>query len=142
MNMGMSAILSLPNKVDVIVVSRHIEPFDPGCFRSMGIEPSERRYLMLKSRVHYRVGFREMAKAVVECAGCGVCTSDYSQLEFNQVRQMKITTSLSCSIAPEPRRSASVGRLSWRCSTLRESWEMASKGTFSSRASSLRVREM
>lgn len=87
LNMGRSAILSLPNAVDVIVVSRHIEPFDPGCFRSMGIEPSERRYLMLKSRVHYRVGFREMAKAVVECAGCGVCTSDYSQLEFNQVRR-------------------------------------------------------
>lgn len=87
MNMGLSAILSLPNDVDVIVVSRHIEPFDPGCFRSMGIEPSSRRYLMLKSRVHYRVGFREMAKAVVECAGCGVCTSDYSQLEFNKVRR-------------------------------------------------------
>lgn len=87
MNMGLSAILSLPNDVDVIVVSRHIEPFDPGCFRSMGIEPSSRRYLMLKSRVHYRVGFREMAKAVVECAGCGVCTSDYSQLEFSKVRR-------------------------------------------------------
>jgi len=46
-----------------------------------------RRYVMLKSRVHYRVGFREMAREVIECAGVGVCTSDYSQLTFSKVRR-------------------------------------------------------
>jgi len=29
----------------------------------------------------------KLAKAVVECAGVGVCTSDYSQLRFNKVRR-------------------------------------------------------
>ena len=85
--MGNCGVLRLPNDVDVIVVSRHIEPFDPGCFRSLGIDPESRAYLMLKSRVHYRVGFREMAKEVVECAGVGVCTSDYDMLTFNNVRR-------------------------------------------------------
>jgi microcystin degradation protein MlrC len=42
---------------------------------------------MLKSRIHYRVGFRNIARAVVECAGVGVCTSDYSELEFKKVRR-------------------------------------------------------
>jgi len=87
MNMGHCGVLRLANEVDVIVVSRHIEPFDPGCFRSLGIDPESRTYLMLKSRVHYRVGFREMAKAVVECAGVGVCTSDYDSLTFSKVRR-------------------------------------------------------
>jgi len=87
MNMGHCAVLRLANAVDVIVISRHIEPFDPGCFRSLGIEPLTRRYVMLKSRVHYRVGFREMAREVIECAGVGVCTSDYSQLTFSKVRR-------------------------------------------------------
>ena len=87
MNMGHCGVLRLPNDIDVIVVSRHIEPFDPGCFTSLGIDPQSRTYLMLKSRVHYRVGFREMAKEVVECAGVGVCTSDYSALVFNNVRR-------------------------------------------------------
>lgn len=87
MNMGHAGVLRLANDVDVVVISRHIEPFDPGCFRSMGIEPLARRYVMLKSRVHYRVGFRDMAKEVIECAGVGVCTSDYSQLTFNNVRR-------------------------------------------------------
>jgi microcystin degradation protein MlrC len=86
LQMGTTAVLTT-GKVDIVVVSRHIEPFDPGCFRAVGIEPTTRRYLMLKSRIHYRVGFRDMAKAIIECAGHGVCTSDYSELTFEHVRR-------------------------------------------------------
>jgi microcystin degradation protein MlrC len=86
MNMGTTAVLST-GRADIVVVSRHIEPFDPGCFTSLGIDPTRRRYLMLKSRIHYRVGFKHLARAVVECAGTGVCTSDYSELEFEKVRR-------------------------------------------------------
>ena len=85
-NMGTTAILSV-GSVDIVVVSRHVEPTDPECFRSLGIEPTERRFLMLKSRIHYRVGFRDLAKNIVECAGIGVCTSDYNQINFNKVRR-------------------------------------------------------
>lgn len=86
MNMGKTAVLST-GSVDIVVVSRHIEPFDPGCFRSLGIEPTARRFLMLKSRIHYRVGFMPLVKHVVECAGRGVCTSDYSEVRFEKVRR-------------------------------------------------------
>jgi microcystin degradation protein MlrC len=86
MNMGKSAVLSV-GSVDIAIISRHIEPYDPECFRSLGMEPTAYQYVMLKSRIHYRVGFREMAKEVVECAGCGVCTSDYNQITFNKVRR-------------------------------------------------------
>jgi microcystin degradation protein MlrC len=86
MNMGKTGVLSV-GSVDIVVVSRHVEPFDPGCFRCLGIEPLDRRYLMLKSRIHYRVGFMPLVKAVVECAGRGVCTSDYSEVTFENVRR-------------------------------------------------------
>ena len=86
MNMGKTAVLSV-GSVDIVVISRHIEPFDPGCFRSLGIEPTSRRFLMLKSRIHYRVGFKPLVAEVVECAGRGVCTSDYSELKFEHVRR-------------------------------------------------------
>lgn len=85
-NMGIAAVLSV-GSVDIAIISRHIEPYDPECFRSLGMEPMAYDYVMLKSRIHYRVGFREMAKEVIECAGCGVCTSDYSQLTFEKVRR-------------------------------------------------------
>ena len=86
-NMGISGVLGLPNGIDVAIISRHIEPYDPECFRSLGMEPTRRRYLMLKSRIHYRVGFKPLAREIVECAGTGVCTSDYSELTFNRVRR-------------------------------------------------------
>jgi len=85
-NMGPSAVLSVGG-VDIAIISRHTEPYDPECFRSLGMEPTQRKYLMLKSRIHYRVGFKPIAKEIVECAGCGVCTSDYSQVNFENVRR-------------------------------------------------------
>jgi microcystin degradation protein MlrC len=86
MNMGKSAVLSV-GSVDIAIISRHIEPYDPECFRCLGMEPKAYEYVMLKSRIHYRVGFKDMAKQVIECAGRGVCTSDYSQLNFENVRR-------------------------------------------------------
>lgn len=85
-NMGKSAVLSVDG-VDIAIVSRHVEPYDPECFRALGMEPTQRKYLMLKSRIHYRVGFYPIAKTVIECAGRGVCTSDYSEIEFENVRR-------------------------------------------------------
>ena len=46
-----------------------------------------KRYLMLKSRVHWRAGFKPIARGVVDCAGVGVCTSDYGQLDFRNLRR-------------------------------------------------------
>jgi len=85
-NMGRAAVLSVGG-VDIAVISRHIEPYDPECFRALGMEPTQRKFLMLKSRIHYRVGFMPIAKEIVECAGVGVCTSDYDQLTFEHVRR-------------------------------------------------------
>ena len=73
--------------VEIVVISRHQEPNDVACLTSVGIDPASKRYLMLKSRVHWRAGFGPMAKNVVECAGTGVCTSDYSMLTFRKVRR-------------------------------------------------------
>jgi len=85
-DMGPSVLLDT-GKVEIAVISRHVEPFDMAPFRALGIEPEKKRYLMLKSRVHWRAGLGPLAKAVVECAGEGVCTSDYSRLQFRRVRR-------------------------------------------------------
>ena len=85
-NMGKSAVLSVDG-VDIAVVSRHVEPYDPECFRALGMEPTQRKYLMLKSRIHYRVGFYPISKNIIECAGRGVCTSDYDEVTFENVRR-------------------------------------------------------
>ena len=43
--------------------------------------------MMLKSRIHWRAGLGPLARAVVECAGTGVCSSDYELLAFKKVRR-------------------------------------------------------
>jgi microcystin degradation protein MlrC len=85
-DMGAAAVLDT-GKVEIAVISRHVEPHDIAAFRALGIDPEKKRYLMLKSRVHWRAGLGPLAKAVVECAGEGVCTSDYSQLRFRRLRR-------------------------------------------------------
>ncbi len=86
MDMGPTVVLDT-GKVDIVVISRQQEPNDKNAFLSLGIDPARKKYLMLKSRVHYRAGFRDIAKEVIECAGTGVCTSDYDQLTFENVRR-------------------------------------------------------
>jgi len=85
-NLGPSAVLDT-GRCEIAVISRHTEPYDMGSFRALGIDPAKKRYVMLKSRVHWRAGLGPLAKAIVECAGTGVCTSDYSQLRFERVRR-------------------------------------------------------
>jgi len=85
-NLGPSAVLDT-GRCEIAVISRHTEPYDMGSFRALGIDPAKKRYVMLKSRVHWRAGLGPLAKAIVECAGTGVCTSDYSQLKFERVRR-------------------------------------------------------
>jgi microcystin degradation protein MlrC len=77
----------LTGGVEIVVISRHHEPNDLNCFLSLGIDPTRRRYLMLKSRIHYRAGFSDIARDIFECAGTGVCTSDYDMLDFRNVRR-------------------------------------------------------
>jgi microcystin degradation protein MlrC len=74
-------------KVEVVVISRYQEPYDMSCLQSAGIDPLKKRYVVLKSRVHWRAGFGPIAREVVECAGLGVTTSDYGQIQFRNVRR-------------------------------------------------------
>jgi microcystin degradation protein MlrC len=73
--------------VEIVLISRHVEPSDLNCLLALGIDPMQKRYVMLKSRIHWRAGLGKLAAAVVECAGVGVCISDYGQLRFNKVRR-------------------------------------------------------
>ena len=84
--MGRSVVLDT-GKVEIVVTENNHEPWDLGCLRSVGIEPTAKRFVLLKSRVHWRAGFKPIARAIVDCAGVGVTTSDYSILEFKKLRR-------------------------------------------------------
>ena len=69
----------------IVVTSLHHEPWDAGIFTNNGIDPRHCRYLLLKSRIHYRAGFAPIGKATVTLDGVGVTTSDNALLRFERL---------------------------------------------------------
>jgi len=84
--MGPTAVLDT-GKVEIVVVSNHHEPWDTGVFTSVGIQPEHKRYLLLKSRIHYRAGFAPIARHTLTLDGVGVTTSDNQLLDYENVRR-------------------------------------------------------
>ncbi|WP_149535278.1 M81 family metallopeptidase [Siccirubricoccus phaeus] len=84
--MGPTVVLDT-GAVEIVLVTRQIEPVSPDMFRILGIEPRDKKVLAIKSRVHWRAALGPLAREIVECAGIGVCTSDYGQLKFEKVRR-------------------------------------------------------
>jgi microcystin degradation protein MlrC len=71
----------------IVVTSLHHEPWDQGIFTHIGIDPAHCRYILLKSRIHYRAGFEALGKAKITLDGVGVTTSDNSRLTFTRLRR-------------------------------------------------------
>ncbi|MFL5279792.1 MAG: MlrC C-terminal domain-containing protein [Rhodopila sp.] len=71
----------------IVLLSRHIEPTAQEMLQVLGIDPARKKYVAIKSRVHWRADLGKIAREVLECAGVGVCTSGYRQLTFRKVRR-------------------------------------------------------
>ena len=84
--MGPTAVLDT-GRMQIVIVSLHHEPWDQGIFLSVGINPAHKRYVLLKSRIHYRAGFAPIAKHTITLDGVGVTTSDNSLLRYENVRR-------------------------------------------------------
>ncbi|MDF1747266.1 MAG: MlrC C-terminal domain-containing protein, partial [Alphaproteobacteria bacterium] len=83
---GPTALLRVQG-VRLIVTSLHHEPWDTGVFTMMGVDPTQTKYLLLKSRIHYRAGFGDLARHTLTLDGDGVTTSDNQQLAYTAVRR-------------------------------------------------------
>jgi len=75
------------NGLLIVVTSLHHEPWDAGIFTNNGIDPRHCRYLLLKSRIHYRAGFAPIGRATITLDGVGVTTSDNTVLRFERLQR-------------------------------------------------------
>ena len=85
-DLGRSAVLDT-GTIEILVTEERHEPFDVGCFTHAGVEPAKKRYILIKSRQHFRAGFGPILKHVVMVSGPGITTSDYSLYPWKQVRR-------------------------------------------------------
>ena len=73
--------------MELIVCEGRVEPLDLAMFRFVGIEPTEKRYVVVKSKMQYRPTFGAMAKHIVECNGSGAASMDLTRFDFRKVER-------------------------------------------------------
>ena len=84
-NLGPCAVLDIGSAL-ILVCSNPHEPFDLDFYAALGVDPTEHAVLLIKSRQHFRAVFEPIASEVIGVAGPGVCSEDYSIVEFEHIR--------------------------------------------------------
>ncbi len=84
--LGRCAVLDI-GTAEILVSSERHEPYDTGCFTHAGIDPASKRFILIKSRQHFRAAFEPIIQHVVMVSGPGITTSDYSQYPWHRVRR-------------------------------------------------------
>lgn len=84
-DLGPMAVLEVEG-VKVIVASRKMQAADQAIFRHVGIEPCDRGILVLKSSVHFRADFSDIAQQIIIGIAPGFCTADLVNLNYKHLR--------------------------------------------------------
>jgi microcystin degradation protein MlrC len=84
-DMGKTAVL-VANGVEVVVTEQRIQPYDAALLRSVGIEPTERRIIALKSAVHFRSAYQEIADRIFDMDTPGVHRPDFGNYAYRRLR--------------------------------------------------------
>jgi microcystin degradation protein MlrC len=84
--MGRTVVLDT-GAAEIVVTEKNQEPWDRGVFTSVGIDPTRKRFLLLKSRMYFRPVFLPIAKGMVFCDSIGVGSSDWKQFQFHKLRR-------------------------------------------------------
>jgi microcystin degradation protein MlrC len=85
MELGPMARLAIGG-VEVVVASKKVQAADQAMFRHVGIEPAEKRVLVLKSSVHFRADFQPIAAEVLVVAAPGANPIDHTKLPYKRLR--------------------------------------------------------
>ena len=62
-------------------------PHDLNFFRAFGIEPTERRILVLKSAAHFRAAFEPIATRVIELDAPGISSPNLASFDYRRLRR-------------------------------------------------------
>jgi microcystin degradation protein MlrC len=85
MRLGPMALLEVGG-VRVAVASKAMQAADRAMFRHLDVEPAEQSIMALKSSVHFRNDFQDIADSILVVAAPGPVTADPSRLDFHNLR--------------------------------------------------------
>ncbi len=85
-NYGLSLRLRVGG-IDVVVISSNGQAIDLAQFASLGIDPTRRSTLAVKSMQHFRAAFEPIARDVMEVDTGALCTKDFLNRGYRAVRR-------------------------------------------------------
>ena len=85
MRLGPMALLEVSG-VRVLVASKAMQAADQAMFRHLDIEPAEQSIMVLKSSVHFRNDFQDIADRILVAAAPGPVYADPARLEYRNMR--------------------------------------------------------
>jgi len=85
-NLGRTVVLD-KDSIEVIVTERRLQPWDPEIFRRLGIEPKDKQILVVKSSLHYRAAFSQLAKEIIDVDAPGLVPPNIKHLDLKKVHR-------------------------------------------------------
>jgi microcystin degradation protein MlrC len=81
--MGRTAVIA-SGGVEIVVMERKAMPFDAEQLRCLGIEPAQRRIIVVKSAIAWKAAYGDIAKHVIYVDTPGLCSSDLSTFAYRK----------------------------------------------------------
>lgn len=85
-DMGLTAVLRVAGN-DLIITTKRLQPLDLELYRSQGIEPTDARFLVVKSSVHFRASHEPVAKEIIELDTPGLTSPRLAGFKFRKIRR-------------------------------------------------------
>ena len=85
MQLGATALLEIGG-VLVVVCSKAVQTADQAHFRHLGIEPAAMHYVTVKSSVHFRNDFEDLASKILIVSAPGEVYADPATLDYQNIR--------------------------------------------------------
>ena len=73
--------------IEIIVSGARSEPYTPQYFTHAGIDPTRKRYVVVKSRQHFRAAFSPIARHILMAGGCGICRDEFEKIPYEKLQR-------------------------------------------------------
>lgn len=85
-SLGRMAVLST-GSMEIMVTEKRGEAIDLGILTHMGINPAEKKYMLIKSRQHFRAAFGPIARHMLWVCGPGPTHADVTRFPFEHIER-------------------------------------------------------
>jgi microcystin degradation protein MlrC len=81
------AVALRANGIDIVVNTHRTQVFNPDAFTNVGIDPTQKRILVVKSMQHFYAGFAPIAAQILYVAAPGALVPDFKTLPYQKANR-------------------------------------------------------